>query len=46
MLENGRIDVGRVISEDQPAFHFESVKEDEYKGFENGYKLFPNPEEE
>ena len=27
MLENGLIDVGPVIPEDQPVFHFESAKD-------------------
>ena len=44
MLENGLIDVGPVIQEDQPVFHFESAK-DEDEVFEDDYELFPNPEE-
>ena len=46
MLENGLIDVGPVIPEDQPVFHFESAKEDEDEDLENDYEPFPNPEEE
>ena len=46
MLENGLIDVGPVISEDQPVFHFESAKEDEDEDLEDDYEPFPNPEEE
>ena len=46
MLENGLIDVGPVIPEDQPVFHFESVKEDEDEDLEDDYEPFPNPEEE
>ncbi len=44
MLENGLIDAGPVIQEDQPVFHFESAK-DEDEDFEDDYELFPNPEE-
>ena len=46
MLENGLIDVGPVIPEDQPVFHFESAKEDEDEDLEDDYEPFPNPEEE
>jgi transposase len=46
ILENGLIDVGSVIPEDQPVFHFESAKEDEEDGFEDDYEPFPDPEEE
>ncbi len=46
ILENGLIDVGSVIPEDQPVFHFESAKEDEEDGFEDDYDPFPDPEEE
>ena len=38
MLENGLIDVGPVIPEDQPVFHFESAKEDEDEDLEDDYE--------
>ena len=41
-----RQDVGPVIPEDQPVFHFESAKEDEDEDLEDDYEPFPNPEEE
>ena len=41
MLENGLIDVGPVIPEDQPVFHFESAKEDEDEDLEDDYEPFP-----
>lgn len=46
MLENGLIDVGPIIPEDQPVFHFDSTKEDEDDEFEDDYEPFPEPEEE
>lgn len=44
MLENGLIDVGPIIPEDQPVFHFDSTKEDDE--FEDDYEPFPDSEEE
>ena len=46
MLENGLIDVGPVIPEYQPVFHFEIANEDEYEDLEDDYEPVPNPEEE
>ncbi|PWJ09832.1 ISL3 family transposase [[Clostridium] innocuum] len=46
MLENGLIDVGPIIPEDQPVFHFDSTKEDEDDELEDDYEPFPEPEEE
>ena len=48
ILENGLIEVGPIIPNDKPVFHFDSTKEseDEDEDFESDYEPFPDPEEE
>ena len=45
MLENGLIEIGPIITEDKPVFHFESIKEDENDDFDDDYEPFPDTEE-
>ena len=48
MLENGLVDIGPIIPEDKPVFHFESLKEDEDEDYEDedDYEPFPESEED
>ena len=49
IIENGLIEVGPVIPEDKPVFHFDSTKEAEDEdddGYNEDYEPFPNPNEE
>ncbi len=39
MLENDLIEVGPIIPEDQPVFHFDSTREND----EDDYESFPEP---
>ncbi len=46
MLENKLVEIGPIIPEDQPVFHFESIREDDSDDDEDDYEPFPDPEEE
>ena len=49
MLENGLVEVGPVIPEDGPVFHFDSTKEDEFDDIDevdDDYEPFPDTEDE
>lgn len=46
MLENGLVEVGPIIPEDQPVFHFDSTREDDDDDFDDDYEPFPDPDEE
>jgi transposase len=45
MLENGLIDVGPIIPDDKPVFHFESTKEDD-DDWDDDYEPFPESEDD
>lgn len=46
MLEKGLVEVGPLIPEDQPVFHFDSTREDDDDDFDDDYEPFPDPDEE
>ena len=46
ILENGLVEVGPIIPEDQPVFRFDSAKEYEDDDDEDDYEPFPEPDDD